>query len=308
MSAASPRRGASLAVALVYIALWSTAFIGIKIGVRHSPPLTLGALRFLLAAAIMAGFVRWLGYPWPATARAWARLGALGALNLGLPAAFNFIALRHASAGMASMVLVSNPLILTLLAPKLLGESVTRTKVLGMVLGFGGVAYVMVARLRTSGRHDTPLGVALLVCGVLSMVGATILFKRFPPREPLLMVNVVQQLAGAALLFPAALVFEHPTQLRMSLPLLGALLHLVVVISIGTGLLWFWLLGRGEASVVSGYLFLVPILGLVFASWTLGEQFTLRDCAGLVAVTIGVLLIRQSSGPPTPKAATVPER
>ena len=59
-----------------------------------------------------------------------------------------------------------------------------------------------------------------------------------------------------------------------------ALLHLVFVISIGTGLLWFWLLGRGEASVVSGYLFLAPILGLIFASLTLGEQFTLRDGGG----------------------------
>src|SRR6185437_2508736 len=109
---------------------------------RHSPPLTLGMVRFLLAAAIMAALAQWLGYAWPANARAWGRLGLLGLLNLGLPAAFNFTALRHASAGMASMVLVSNPLILAVVAPKLLGESITRTKVVGMLLGFSGVAYV----------------------------------------------------------------------------------------------------------------------------------------------------------------------
>jgi drug/metabolite transporter (DMT)-like permease len=312
------RRLLVIAVSLAYILMWSTGFIAIKFGVRNAPPLTMLTMRFLLAAVFMAVIVRWLGHPWPATRRAWIRLGILGLLNLGIPAALNFIAMRRASASMASLVFVANPLMLAALAPRLLGEKITRAKILGLVIGSGGVAFVMISRLGGKDRADTPLGVALLFLAVVCMVCATLVFKRFPPREPLLMVNVVQQLVSGAVLLPAALAFEHPGEVRFNFTFIASLLHLVFVVSVLAGLLWFWLLARGEASVASSSLFLVPVLTLLYASWTLNETFTLRDCIGLVAITIGSLVVHsvsprllrrpavQRGGSTTSSAASVP--
>ncbi|MCA1669249.1 MAG: EamA family transporter [Thermomicrobia bacterium] len=71
-------------VALLYILLWSSAFIATKVGVTHSPPLTLLAVRFLCAAAILAALARARGLPAPCGRAAWGRLALFGLLNCAL--------------------------------------------------------------------------------------------------------------------------------------------------------------------------------------------------------------------------------
>lgn len=99
--------------------------------------------------------------------------------------------------------------------------------------------------------------------------------------------------AGVVLALPALLV-EHPERVRVDGPLLWSFLYLVLGISSAAALLWFWLLERGEASVVSAYYFLTPIFGLGFAAVLLGEQVGPRDLLGLVAVAGGIALINRA--------------
>jgi drug/metabolite transporter (DMT)-like permease len=106
-------------------------------------------------------------------------------------------------------------------------------------------------------------------------------------------VNTVQLGAAGLVLVAPALLFEHPERIRPDAPLVWSALYLVVVISIIASLLWFWLLERGEASVVSAYYFLTPIFGLLLAAILLGESFTVRDGLGLIAVAAGIALINR---------------
>jgi drug/metabolite transporter (DMT)-like permease len=280
-------------VALFYILLWSSAFIATKIGVTHSPPLTLLSVRFLSAALIM-GLLAWgKKLPLPQGWLAWGRLALFGLLNSALYLGFNYEALRYLSAGMASIISATNPLLLTLVAPFVLRERLTVWRVLGLVLGFGGVLFVMSARLNAGGHLDTAGGMLVSFLGVVGLVGATLFYKRYPPREHAFVVNAVQlATAGLALLLPALLI-EHPEHVRIDAPLAWSFLYLVLVISIGASLLWFWLLKRGEASSVSAYYFLTPIAGLALAALLLGEPFGLRELFGLVAVAAGIALINR---------------
>ncbi|MDQ2888319.1 MAG: DMT family transporter [Chloroflexota bacterium] len=280
-------------IALFYILLWSSAFIATKIGVTHSPPLTLLSARFLTAALLMGVLARLWKLPFPRGGRSWGRLALFGLLNSALYLGFNYEALRYLSAGMGSIISATNPLLLTLIAPFVLRERLTVWRVLGLVLGFGGVLFVMVARLNGPGQLDTVGGMLLSFIGVVCLVGATLFYKRFPPREHAFVVNTVQLgAAGLALLVPAFLT-EHPEQVRIDAPLAWSFLYLVLVISIGASLLWFWLLKRGEASSVSSYYFLTPIAGLALAALLLGEPFGLREVLGLVAVAAGIALINR---------------
>ncbi len=278
-------------VALFYILLWSSAFIATKIGVTHSPPLTLLATRFLVAALLMAILARACKLARPQGWRAWGRLACFGLLNSALYLGCNYIALRYLSAGMGSILAATHPLLLTLIAPFTLKERLTWWRILGLILGFGGVLFVMGARLNENGQLDTPGGMLLSFVGVICLVAATIFYKRYPPREHPFVVNSVQLgAAGLALVLPA-LLFEHPEHIHIDAPLVWSFLYLVLVISIGASLLWFWLLQRGEASVVSSYYFLTPITGLALAALLLSEPFGLRDILGLVAVASGIGLI-----------------
>jgi drug/metabolite transporter (DMT)-like permease len=280
--------------ALFYILLWSSAFIATKIGVTHSPPLTFLATRFLCAALLMALFA-WIGKKtWPQGWTAWGRLALFGLLNSAFYLGFNYEALRFLSAGMGSIIAATNPLLLTLVAPVILRERLTWWRIIGLLLGFGGVIFVMGARLNGQEHLDTVNGMLLAFIAVVGLVGATLFYKRYPPHERAFVVNAVQLgAAGLALLIPA-LLFEHPEQIHIDAPLIWSFLYLVLIISIGASLLWFWLLKRGEASVVSSYYFLTPIAGLALAALLLGEPFGVRDLLGLVAVAAGIALINRA--------------
>ncbi|MDB5075111.1 MAG: hypothetical protein JWO42_1290 [Chloroflexi bacterium] len=281
-------------VALLYILLWSSAFIATRVGVQHSPPLSLLCIRFLIAAGLLAALACLRGLPAPRGRQAWLRLALFGLLNSGLYLGFSYEATRQMSAGMGSIIAALNPLLLTLMAPRLLGERLRPGKVLGLVLGFGGVVFVMGARLGGGGKVDTAGGMALAVVGVICLVCGTIVYKRWSPREHPLVINAVQLSAAGLALLPALLV-EHPERVHLDAPLLWSAVYLVFAISIGASLLWFWLLERGEASVVSAYYFLTPIFGLGLAALLLGEPFGLRDGIGLLAVAAGIALINRVS-------------
>lgn len=290
-----------IAVALFYIVLWGSAFIATKVGVTYSPPLTLLAIRFLVAALLMAIVAGLWRLSLPQGWRAWSRLALFGLLNSGLYLGANYEALRHLSAGMGSIIAATNPLLLTLVAPFFLRERLTWLRVLGLLLGFGGVVFVMGARLNDAGQLDTPVGMLVSFIGVIGLVAATIFYKRYPPREHPFVVNAVQLgAAGLALVIPA-LLFEHPEQAQVGAPLVWSFLYLVLVISIGASLLWFWLLKRGDASVVSSYYFLTPIAGIALAAILLREPFGLRDGLGLVAVAAGIALISRPTSAPLQK-------
>lgn len=280
---------AVVAVALLYILLWSSSFIATKDVLRHSPPLTLLAARLLAAACIMAALARMRGAARPRGRAAWGRLALFGLLNSALPLGFNFEALRHLSAGTGAIIAATNPLIVALVAPRLLGERLSPVRIVGLGLGFGGVIFVMATRLGVG--IDTPLGILLSSLSVLSLVAATLLYKRIQPTEHPLVVNAVQLAAAGLAVTPLALLFERPGPVRMAPSFIGAFLYLVLVISIAASLLWFWLLARGEASVVSAYFFLTPIFGIGLAALLLGEPFSARDGLGLGAVAAGIFLI-----------------
>lgn len=280
-----------IGAALFYILLWSSAFIATKVGVTHSPPLTLLSIRFLTAALLMSLLVWILKLPLPQGWSAWGRLALFGLLNSAFYLGCNYEALRNLSAGMGSIIAATNPLLLTLVAPLVLRERLTWWRILGLVLGFGGVIFVMVARLESQEHLDTIGGMVLASVGVVGLVGATLFYKRYPPREHAFVVNAVQLgAAGLSLLLPA-LLFEHPETVQLDSPLIWSFLYLVLVVSIGASLLWFWLLKRGDASVVSSYYFLTPIAGLALSALLLGEAFGPRDLLGLAAIALGIALI-----------------
>jgi len=92
---------------------------------------------------------------------------------------------------------------------------------------------------------------------------------------------------------PFAILTEGAPHATWGLPLVASFVYLVLVMSIGGSLLWFWLLERGEASRVSAYYFLSPVFGLGIAS-LFGEPLALRDLAGLAAIAAGIAIVQRA--------------
>ena len=289
------RVGGALAspVAVFYVMLWASAYVPSKVGATEMAPAWFLVVRFLAAGLLMGAIGLALRRPFPTRAADWLAYAVLGlfanAAYLGLTyAALN----RGLAAGIGSIVASTNPLILALVAPRLLGEPLTWRKLLGLALGFGGVVFVMLARTGTSTARPSEVALALL--GVMANVASTVIFKRARGSTDLLAINTIQLLAAGLLLIPVAMLTFGPLRVQPTPELVWSFIYLVLVLSVGASLLWFWLLSQGAASRVAAFSFLTPIFGLFFGSVFLSETVGPPDFVGLVAVAVGIILVQRS--------------
>jgi drug/metabolite transporter (DMT)-like permease len=281
-------------LAVFYIVLWASAYVPSKIGATAVPPAWFLVARFLAAGLVMGVIALALRRPFPPRLAQWLVYAALGVLANAAYLGLTYTALsRGLGSGMGSIVASTNPLILALVAPRLLNESLTWRKSLGLALGFGGVLGVMLARADSASARPTEVGIAFI--GVVSNVASTILFKRARGTTDLLAINTIQLIGAGLVLVPvAALTSPSPSLQQLTPVVVWSFVYLVAVLSVGASLLWFWLLSHGAASRVSAFYFLTPIFGLAFGALLLGEAIGPGDALGLVAVALGILLVQRA--------------
>lgn len=277
-------------LAVLFSVLWASAFIAVKVALRDCPPLLLMASRFLVAGGVALGLARMQGRPLPASLDAWRPLVVLGLLNNALYLGITAIALQHVSAGLGAVLASMNPVVLALLAPWFLGETLTARRLLGLAVSFGGVTWVMWSRI---GDQNQPWAVALFLPCVAFLVTGTIVFKRLRITGDLLVLNGGQLLAAGLALLGPALLLESPARVRLGPGFLLAQAYLILVVSGGAMLIWFWLLAHGDATRASAYFFLNPVIGLFLGALLLGEPLAPADFLGSAAVGLGIYVVQR---------------
>jgi drug/metabolite transporter (DMT)-like permease len=282
------------AAAILYVFLWAAAFVPSRVLAHSAPPLSILWIRFLLAGGLLFAGVLLAKLPLPRELGTWLRLVLLGILGNALYLGLNYEALRHLSAGMGSIVASTNPLLLALLAPWLLREPLTRRKAVGLLLGFGGVLLAM--HSRATSQEARPQDVMLSALGVLSFVFSNILYKRMRERPHPVVLNAAQLFFSGVALMPVALAIEGPPRIDWTLPIVASLAFLIVALSIGASMLWFWILQHGEASRVSAYFFLTPAFGLLLGALLLHERLVPLDGVALVVIALGLWLVARGEG------------
>ena len=261
-----------------------------KVALVDAPPLTLQALRFLVAGAGLLAIARALGRAMPRDGNDWRAIVLLGLLNHALYLGATTFAIARMSAGMSAVLASTNPVMLALVAPWALGERLGPTKIAGLALSYTGVCWVMWSRV---GPQNQPDAMALFLLAVVFIVTGTIVFKRLHPACDRLVLTGGQLLvAGVALALPA-LAFEPWTAVRWTPAFLASEGYLVVGVSWIAMLIWFWLLDHGDASRASAWFFLNPILGLVMGTLLLSEPLGANDLIGAAGVALGIALVQR---------------
>jgi drug/metabolite transporter (DMT)-like permease len=277
----------------IYCLLWSAAFVGSKVAVTYCPPYMVLSIRFLLAGALILLIARVRGMPWNLSRRDIAVFALLGICNNALYLGLSYLGLRTVSAGLASLIISTNPVLTAVLATMVLGERMSWRKVLGLVLGVAGVATIVADRISLG--TDATSGVVFTLGALVSMVAGTILYKLLAPQGSLWIGNGVQNAAAGLVLIPFA-AFADSGTVTLNWQLMLAFAFLVLFVSIFAYLIWFYLLDAYGATAASAYHFLMPPLGMLFGWLLLGEHIALTDLAGIVPVAIGIWLVTHSSG------------
>jgi drug/metabolite transporter (DMT)-like permease len=290
---AAPSAAAHVALVLLYILLWSSGFAPSRIALRAIPTLWVLGARLVIAGTILLVVARLRGLEFPRTRAQWGAAIAVGVLVNVVYLGLLYLALRDLSSGMAAIIASTNPLVLAVVAPALLGETPRRATVLGIVIGFGGVAFTMWHRVGNA--LERPQSIAIAFVSVLGLVASTVVYKRaaYPPRM-VMAATGVQLLVGSALLLPAAMIVNGVPTLPHDVAPWLAFAYLTLVMSVGASLLWFWLLAHGEATRLSAFYFLVPVFGLVIGHLLLGEVVTGRDALGAIVIAVGISLAQRA--------------
>jgi drug/metabolite transporter (DMT)-like permease len=301
----SPSRrvlGQYLALALV----WGASFLFIKVALEGLSPaqvvlgrLTAGAVTLVLVTLVTR-------LPLPRERVVWGHMLVVALLLCVVPFLLFSWAETRISSGLASIYNATTPLMTMLVAMAALpSERPTRTRLLGLLVGFAGVVLVL-GPWRFDGQGEAGGAVAgqLACLGATACYGtATVYVRRFvsPRGMPAVTVATVQVGLGALVLLVAApFVAASPVQLTprvvASVLTLGAL---------GTGLAYVWLTtivvgwGATNASTVT---YLTPLVGVVLGVVLLGESLTWNQPAGALVVVLGIaisqnLLARRRSVP-----------
>jgi drug/metabolite transporter (DMT)-like permease len=260
-------------------------------------------VRFLIAGAVMLGLAALRKGEEALSWRDFGCLAVIGIANNAMYLGLGYIGLRTVSAGLGTLVISANPVLTAVLAAMFLGERLTWQKLAGLVLGVGGVGFIVAHRLSQGGNGDSVTGLLFTFSALLSIVAGTILYKWLAPKGSLLMGNAVQNIAGGLMLIPFAFSFESIGEIVPSWRLLASLFYLTVLGSIVGYLLWQHLIREMGATAASAYHFLMPPLGVLFAWLLLGERVAPADVLGIVPVALGIYLVTRPAAP----ALSLPE-
>ena len=197
------RRAAVWAPGL-FVILWSTGFLGAKLGVPYAEPFTFLILRFGLVIALMLPLALLLRARWPQSARETSHIAVAGALMQGGYLGGCCAAVAHGMpAGVTALMVGLQPVLTAFAAAPLLGETVSALQWAGLVLGFGGVALVVWQKISLQGLDAVSL--AWSVLALVSITAGTIYQKRYCASFDLRAGSVIQFGAGLLVLLPLAL-------------------------------------------------------------------------------------------------------
>jgi len=275
---------------LLFVVLWSTGFIGARLGLPHSEPLTFLLWRYLAVLVLMLAVALATRAPWPPNAGAWFHIGVAGLLIHGVYLGGVFIAIsKGLPAGVASLVVGVQPLLTAVGAGWLLGEIVLKRQWAGLVLGLVGVAMVVAGKLGT-GFDLNALWPA--VAALLGITSGTLYQKRFcPPFD--WRTGAVAQFLPTALMTWVAAYFTESFQVDWTGEFIFALGWLVLVLSLGAVSLLNWLIRSSEAVNIASLFYLVPPCTVLFAWVLFGDTFSGLALAGMALTVWGVYWARK---------------
>ncbi len=275
-----------------FVVIWASGFVVAKYAFKSSDVIFFLSIRLFIASAILAAITKALGQSLKLSRRdllASLAIGiALHAVYLG--GVWEAIA-QGSPSGIASVITSLQPVLVSLIAVRLLGEALTRAQLIGLFLGLAGVALVLAPAFSRAGEM-TLIALLLLIGALSGSTSATLLQKKLGHSIPLL-AGTTYQFLIAAIVLGAFSLLTGKTSIEWNLESTLAMAWAVVVTSLIAILLLLWMLTRGSAARVSSLLYLVPPTTAIQAFILFGEKLTPTAIIGIAMTAAGVALVQK---------------
>jgi O-acetylserine/cysteine efflux transporter len=285
-AAGSPLLPLEWAAIVGIVLVWGVNNIAAKYMTQYVPPIFMGGVRFAVALLFLFPFIK---PPFPDLKRLFVILLLIGPLNAGL-IYLGFSMVHSLSAFIVSLQLWVP--FTALFAWLILGEAMVGLQLLGLVIAFGGIAWMT---LTPGTQGDIPgilVGVAASICWALG----TILVRQVPGIRALKLQGLTA-LLSAPLMIAVAFGTEKnivPSVVAAPMMVWVCVVWAAVLSTVGATAIMFWLVQRREPGRIMPYFLMTPLVSAVISVLFMGEIITWQVAMGGAATLAGVALVALS--------------
>lgn len=271
---------------ILLAAVWGASFLFLRLASPEFGPVALAAVRVAVAVVVLLPLLLWRGMAAEMRGRALPLL-VVGALNSAVPFCLFAYALLSMTGGFASILNATAPLWGGLVAFLWLGERLSMGRVVGLLIGFGGVVVLMWGK-GSSQVAGTPVAMAVILISTLLYAIAANFTKRYLSGVSSLALTAGSQVAATVLLLPVA-VWQWPRH-TVSAGAWGAAIALGVICTGLAYLMYFRLIARIGPARAIAVTFLIPVFGMLWGSVFLAEPITANMVLGGVVILFGTAM------------------
>ena len=271
--------------------VWGGSFFFAEIALRELPPLTLAFYRVLWATPVLLFVVWFKRIQWPRGIKVWLSYLVMGVLNNALPFSLIFWGQTHIESGLAAILNSTTAIFGVIVAGIfLIDERLTCRKVVGIILGFGGVV-ILIGFRELNELELRDLGQIAVMGAALSYAFASVWGKYFLSKHPPIMNAVGMLLSSTILMIPVVYYVDGVPSLSLSSDVWGAVLAIAIFCTAFAYFLYFEILVRaGSANLMLVTLLIPPVaIGLSYAF--LNEKLGNEAGYGFLLIAIGLCVI-----------------
>jgi len=314
----SPSRPVIAASIVILVVVWAGNFIAAKIGLLYLPPLAMASFRVVLAGAVMIPvYLSCLRLSAFAEAAEFRRRGFvagdfwafvyLGFFGVTVNQMCFTMGLHFTSVSHSAVIVGLSPIYILVLAVLFRLERATAHKAVGMLIALAGVA-VLASENGISTHSPSIEGDAITMAGSVGFAIYGVLGKRVAGKYDTLTMTAFTHFAGALIVLPLAIHEGRALYMaghwNQSWRVWVALLYMAAFSSALAYVFYFWLLRYLEASQLSAFTYLLPVLATILGIAWLGEKGSWTQVLGALMSLGGVCWI-ESGRQTVVKANTV---
>jgi len=272
---------------LIFIILWSSAFITTKPLIDNSDPFSALAFRFSIVTIGFFIFSLYSRQKIFVSKKNLIESLLSGVLFHGLYLGGVFFSIsKGMPTGIAALIVTLQPILTNALSGPILNEKVTVKQWVGVLLGFSGAILVLGLDV---GSNIPLIGLVATVVALIAITSSTIWQKKLSNNLPLSVSNMYQALGGVVFHVLVIIFFAKP-YIDFTQAFIIAMSHQIFLVSFGAFTILMYLIKNNSASKTVSIFFLIPTTSALMAWFFLNESLTNLDLLGFVITTIGVYI------------------
>ena len=273
--------------------IWASAFFNIKIATYSYGPLTIAFLRSFFGAlpVILICYLRKIKIE--AFSKDWYWFAAIGIINLVIPFFLIAYGIQKVQSNLAAILMASTPLTAVIIAHFFISnEKINLIKFIGILIGFSGIVFLFSDKILIN--ENNFFSVFLILFGsCFYVVGGLLTLKISNKKNENVTASIL--IWATLVLFPICIFIEQPWNLT---PRLDSTISLIYLGVFSTGIAWllrFYILKNNGLVFQAQVAYLIPIFGVILGFLFLKEGITPKVILSLMAVILGIYLVKRSS-------------